>query len=309
MGEQYKCRVRSSGPVLTTVRAASLVSLALAIVSASHSAAAQANNDTAAWDSVGRVLQTTPTRADGYQRFNFSRRDIVLHVRDVTVSPALALGSWLGFAGTPAASVVMGDLVLLGDELGPALEELNAQGISVTAIHNHVVGDPQVAYVHLHVQGGAMDLARKLDKVLARTRTPRPVTAAAAAVTIDTALVFRTLGIPGRAQGAVAQFSIVLPSQRVMMHGAPVVPAQAYGTPLNIQMVDASRYVATGDYSVLEDRVQPVLSALATHGITATAVHSHMIGETPKVYYIHFWADGAPQAVLAGLRAGLDAGR
>jgi hypothetical protein len=94
-----------------------------------------------------------------------------------------------------------------------------------------------------------------------------------------------------------------------MMHGKTVVPAQAYGTPVNVQMVDASRYVATGDFSVLEGRVQPVISALAANGITATAVHSHLVGETPKIYYIHFWADGAPQAVLTGLRAALDAGR
>jgi hypothetical protein len=227
------------------------------------------------------------------------------------VSPAIALGAWFGFSGTPSASLVMGDMVLLGDELGPALDELNKQGISVTAIHNHVVGEPQVTYVHVHAEGPAVELARKLDKVLARTRTPRPVAAAGppAAVTIDTALVNRMIGSAGRAAGAVSQFSMVLPAVPVTMHGQTVVPAQAYATPVNIQMVDASRYVATGDFSVLEGRVQPVLSALASHGITATAVHSHMIGETPKIYYIHFWADGAPAAMLAGLRAAIDAGR
>lgn len=265
----------------------------------------------AGWDSVATTLRTAATRADGYVRFNFPRRDIVLRIRDVTVSPSVALGAWFGFAGTPAASVAMGDLVLLGDELAPALDELNRQGIGATAIHNHVVGEPQVTYVHVHAEGGAVEIARKLDKVLARTRTPRPVTPAVAAapVTIDTALVFRTLGTQGRAQGAVAQFAFVLPTVPVTLHGKALVPALAYGTPINIQMVDASRYVATGDFSVLEGRVQPVLSALATHGITATALHSHLIGETPKVYYIHFWADGAPAAVLAGLRAAVDAGR
>lgn len=273
-------------------------------------APAGAQDSQAAWDSVGRILQTAPAPNAGYVRYNFPRRDITLKVRDVTVSPALALGAWFGFAGTPAASQVMGDIVLLGDELGPVLDELNRQGISVTAIHNHVVGEPQVTYTHIHAEGNAVEIARKLDKVLARTRTPRPVTAAAPApVTIDTALVFRTLGIPGRATGAVAQFTVVLPTVPVMLHGKTVVPAQGYGTPINVQMVDASRYVATGDYSVLEGRVQPVISALAANGITATAVHSHLIGETPKVYYIHFWAEGTPLAVLTGLRAAMDAGR
>jgi hypothetical protein len=204
----------------------------------------------------------------------------------------------------------MGDIVLLADELGPVLDELNKQGISVTAIHNHVVGEPQVTYSHIHAEGPAVEIAKKLDKVLARTRTPRPVAAAVAApVTIDTALVFRTLGLTGRATGNVALMTVVLPTVPVMMHGKTVVPAQAYGTPVNVQMVDASRYVATGDFSVLEARVQPVISALASNGITATAVHSHLIGETPKIYYIHFWADGTPQAVLKGLKAALDAGK
>jgi hypothetical protein len=274
------------------------------------SAPAQRMESQSAWDSVGRVLQTAPAPSTGYVRFNFPRRDIVLKVRDVTVAPALALGAWFGFSGTPAASLVMGDLVLLGDELGPALDELNKQGIGVTAIHNHVVGEPQVTFVHVHAEGPAVDLARKLDRVLARTRTPRPVAVATPApVTIDTALVNRTLGAQGRAAGAVSQFSMVLPTVPVIMHGKTVVPGQAYATPVNVQMVDASRYVATGDFSVLEARVQPVLSALASHGITATALHSHMIGETPKIYYIHFWADGASAAVLAGLRAAIDAGR
>jgi hypothetical protein len=275
-----------------------------------HSAAAQQPDATATWDSVGRILQTAPVIGGGYVRFNFPRRDITLRVRDVTVNPALALGAWVGFAGTPAASVVMGDLVLAGDELGPALAELAAQDIDVTAIHNHVVGEPQIAYVHVHAMGRAVVLAERFDKVLARTHTPRPVAVIASLpVTIDTGLVFGTLGLNGKASGAVVTMSVVLPKGAVKLHGMTVVPGQGYGTPVNVQMVNAARYVATGDFSVLEERVQPVLRALAAHGITATAVHSHMIGETPKIYYIHFWADGMPNAVLDGLRAALDAGR
>ena len=283
---------------------------ALSVTSATAQAPATATATATAWDSVGTILQTAPAPTGVYQRFNFPRRDITLRVRDVTVAPALALGGWLGFAGSPGAAMVMGDLVLLGDELGPALSELNTQGIEVSAIHNHVVGDPQVTYVHVHASGNALELARKFDRVLARTKTPRPVTAAPAPpVTIDSGLVFRTLGLSGRAQGAVAQMSVVLPMQPVMMGGMPILGALAYGTPINVQMIDAGRYVATGDYAVLESRVQPVITALARNGITATAVHSHLIGESPRVYYIHFWADGAPAAVLTGLRAALDAGR
>lgn len=282
--------------------------IALLSVSMARTAAAQQRVTPATWDSVGRILQSAPAPAAGYVRYNFPRRDIMLTVRDVTVSPAIALGAWLGFAGTPAASVVMGDLVLTGDELAPALAELARLGIDVTAIHNHVVGEPQITYVHVHGSGAAVTLAEKFDEVLAHTHTPRPVAPAVPVpVTIDTALVFRTLGLRGGASGAVAQLAVVIPTGPVTMHGMTVVPALAYGTPINIQMVNATRYVATGDFSILAEQVQPVFRALAAHGITATAMHSHMIGETPKIYYIHFWADGTPLAVLAGLRAALDA--
>jgi hypothetical protein len=93
------------------------------------------------------------------------------------------------------------------------------------------------------------------------------------------------------------------------MHGRMVVPALGYGSPVNVQMVSASRAVATGDFAVLGAKVDGVLDALATNGITATAVHSHLIGEVPTIYFIHFWADGPPSGVLRGLRAAIDAGR
>lgn len=264
----------------------------------------------APWDSVGKILSTSGTLTAGYYRYGWPRRDITLRIGDVTVAPALALGAWAGFAGEPSAATVMGDLVVLGDELKPVLAELANQRIGVTAIHNHVVGEPQVTYVHFHADGEALDLATRLDRVLARTRTPRPPAAPAPqAVTIDTATVFGTLGLRGRAQGNVAQVSTVLVSGAVTMHGKTLNPALAYGTPINIQMVDAGRAVATGDFSITADKVTPVLSALTTNGITGTALHSHLVGEEPKISYLHFWADGPLADVLRGLRAALDAAR
>jgi hypothetical protein len=200
--------------------------------------------------------------------------------------------------------------VLASGELKPVLAELGRQQIAVTAIHNHVVGEPQITYVHFHGEGNAVDLATRLDRVLALTGTPRPVTVAPPQpVTIDTALVFRTLGLSGRAQGAVAQMSTVLVPGTVTMHGRIVTPALGYGTPINIQAVGPDRAVATGDFTVLAAKVAPVFAALTANGITATALHNHLVGEEPKLYYMHFWADGSLPDVLRGLRAALDAAR
>ena len=93
------------------------------------------------------------------------------------------------------------------------------------------------------------------------------------------------------------------------MHGRWMPPALMFGSPINIQAVSPNRAVATGDFAIQAERVQPVLRALAEHGIAATAVHSHLVGEQPTLYYIHFWADGPLPGVVRGLRAAVDAAR
>jgi Domain of Unknown Function (DUF1259) len=272
---------------------------------------AQAQARDAVWPEVARVLQTPAVATGGYQRFNFPRRDITLRMGDVTVSPAIALGGWAGFAGDPSAAMLMGDLVVTRQELQPVLAELGRQRIDVTAIHNHLAGEsPSITYVHFHAEGDALDLARRLDRAVARTAVPRPVAMPGPVpLMVDTARVFRALGASGRAQGNVVQLSFMLVRDTVTMHGKPLVPALAVASPLNLQMVDANRAVATGDFTVGGDRVARVVRALAEHGITATAVHSHLVGESPRMYYIHFWADGPLDSVLTGLRAALDAAR
>ncbi len=279
--------------------------LTLAAVAAAQGQGGQA----AAWDSVGRILKTPAVLTGGYYRYNFPRRDLTLRIGDVTVAPALALGAWAGFGGDPADATMMGDLVLTSGELKPVLAELTRQRIAVIAIHNHLVGEePRIIYVHFHGQGEALDLAARFDRVLALTGAPRPVTMMPPPpVTIDTALVFATLGLTGRAQGAVAQVSAVLVPGPVTMHGRPVTPALGYGTPINVQVVGPGRAVASGDFAVLGAKVAPVFEALTAHGITATALHSHLVDEEPVIYYMHFWADGPLPDVLRGLRAALDA--
>ena len=283
--------------------------LSFALVCPSSHAAAQAPGRTG-WDSVGTILRTPAVFGGGYYRYNFPRRDLTLRLGDVTVSPALALGGWAGFSGDPGDATMMGDLVLVSAEVKPVLAELARQGLDATAVHNHLVGEtPTITYVHIHGQGSAIDLATKLDRVIVLTGTPRPVVPAAPApLTIDTALVFKVLGRSGRAQGGVAQVSFMLVADSVRLHGRTLVPALAYGSPVNIQMVSPERAVATGDFAVTDEHVAPLVRALAAHGIVATAVHSHLIGESPTIRYIHFWADGPPGDVLAGLRAAIDSG-
>ncbi len=305
------CAIHGDG--LMSLHGASVfvaVAVGTAILAA-EPARAQQQSLGAPWDSAGRILRASGMLTGNYHRYNMPRRDLSVRVGDVTVAPALALGSWAGFSGTAADATLMGDLVVTAGELRAVLAEFAEQRITVSAIHNHLAGEePQISYIHFHDQGDVLDMATRLARVVARTATPLPVTSAVPhPLVIDTALVFRALGASGRAQGNVAQVSFNLVPGVVTQRGRSVTPALGYGTPINIQMVNANRAVATGDFSVVGRHVDPVLDALAAHGITATAVHSHLIDEQPTIYYIHFWADGPLADVLRGLRAALDAAR
>ena len=264
-----------------------------------------------AWQKVSAILQSPDNFSAGYHRFNLPRKDITLKLGEVTVAPELALGAWVGFSGDPGDATMMGDLVLRADELKPVFRELAKQGIDVTAIHNHLAGEqPPLTYVHFHAMGPAEEMAKRLDPVIALTSTPRPVAPATPLpLAIDTATVFSGLGRTGKARGSVAQASFTLVPGAVTLHGHPLVPALAYGSPINIQSLGPDRAVATGDFALTGPQVQPLLQALATHGITGTALHTHMIGESPTLYFVHFWADSTLPEVVKGLRAALDAVR
>ena len=292
-------------------RARQLVLIAMLIVALPSMSRAASPAGGAAWDSVSTILQTKDAFAGGYHRFNLPRRDITLRVGDVTVAPELAQGAWAGFSDDPASAMLMGDLVLKTTELGPVLAELAAQGLEVTAIHNHLVSEePRLIYVHFGGHGRATNLARRLDHALALTATPRPVAPASVIpLAIDTSLVFTGLGRSGRTHGNVAQVSFMLVPGKVTMDGMTVTPALGYASPVNIQAVDATRALATGDFAVTGQQVEPMMRAFAAHGITATALHTHMIGESPTLYFIHFWADAPLAKVVEGLRAVVDAAR
>ena len=263
------------------------------------------------WDSVGTILKASPVPVNGYKRFGLPRSDLTVRMGAVTVATPLVAGGWVGFAGDPGQATMMGDLVVTAAELRPVLAQLAQDSIDVTAIHNHVVGEiPRLVYVHVHAAGAATALAARVARAMAKTAIRLPARAAAPGpVTIDTGKVFGALGLHGRGQGAVATIGTNLVPGTVSMDGATLVPAMAYGTPIAIQQVTPGRWFASGDFAVPAAKVAAVRNALLAAGITPTAEHTHMIGESPTVYFIHFWADGTPDAVLGGLRAALDAAR
>jgi hypothetical protein len=282
--------------------------LALTLVAATTPRAARRPWDQP-WQEIAAILQSPPVDAGGYVRFNFPRKDLAVRIGEVAIPAGFALTSWVGFDGSPDSATAMGDLVVTAAELRLVLAELAHQAVEVTAVHNHLAGEePQVTYIHFHMTGSAARTARALDAALRLTGTPRPVTAAAPApVTVDSGAVFAALGKQGKAAGAMAQVGFVLVPGTVIVDGRPVLPALGYASPINVLQVSATRAVATGDFAVTADQLQPLLAALASNGVTATAVHHHLVGEEPKIYFVHFWGDAPLSDLLRALRAALDA--
>jgi hypothetical protein len=280
---------------------------ALALLSATL-----AGQQAGTWDLVARTFARATPATGAVYRLTFPRSDLAVKVGDVTVQPALALTSWAAFAGATNAADVMGDLVLTEPELPVVTASLLGSGFDVTAIHHHLLGEaPRIYYLHYHGRGPAADLAANLRAALTRTGTPLgpPAPAAATAATFDTAAVFATLGEHGRVTADVASVGVATSGSHPTMDGRLVPLAQGVATAINIQSVTPARAVATGDFVVTGERLRPLLRALSISGIRVTAVHNHLVGEEPRAFFVHFWADGAPLAVARGLKVAIDSAK
>jgi hypothetical protein len=231
-------------------------------------------------------------------------------VAGVSLRPALALGTWVAFAGGQAkGSMVMGDLVLAEDEVGPVMRKLEEGGIEVTALHNHLPNEsPRVMYMHIGAVGDPQKLAAVIRSVLALTKTPMGAQAASPDVgqlELDTASIAKTLGVSGKVNGGVYQVSVPR-LERITNKGMEVSPAMGVATALNFQPTGRGKAAVTGDFVMTGDEVNPVMRALTDHHISVTAVHSHMLDESPRLFFMHFWANDTAANLSTGLRAALD---
>lgn len=264
----------------------------------------------AGWDAVDKVFGLAGKDLPGdVHRYGWPRSDLHVTVGGVPVQPGLALGAWAGFkmTGTGDEAVTMGDLVLIEREVEPVLGELEAGGFEVLAIHNHLLGEtPRVLYVHFHGHGDPATLAKTLKASLAKTKTPPPEKAPAKA-TAAQEKIFETLqqalGHKGTMSGTVLQVGISR-AEPIQDGGMEVPPSMGMNNPMNFQTV-GTRVATTGDFVLVADEVNPVLRELHAHGIEVTALHSHMLRENPRLFFMHFWGIGTPEKIAEGLNAAL----
>src|SRR5882762_6805697 len=259
------------------------------------------------WKVVDRVLGRSGNLQGETYRVGFPRNDLHVTVGAVTVRPSLALGSWVAFKQTADSTVMlMGDLVLLESEVAPVIDALQRGGIEQTALHNHLTNEsPHVVYLHIGGRGRPVALATAVHEALGHTGTPAPVTSAAPPLGLDTVQIAQVLGVHGKANAGVYQVSVARAGS-VTLDGVEVPPAMGVATAINIQAVGANSAATTGDFVLIASEVNPVLRALRSNGIAVTALHSHMLNETPRLFFMHFWGEGDALKLARGLRAALD---
>ena len=243
-------------------------------------------------------------------RFNFPRTDLAVTLGAVTLKPAFALGSWIAMMPIGGGEVMaMGDLVLLDAEVNPVMAELQAGGVEQSALHNHLLGTaPQVMYMHVSTHGDPVRIATAIRTALARSATPVGAAAppaAPSAADLDTAAIAKALGVSGRLNGVVYQVSVPR-SEKIMEMGHEVPPSLGVATAINFQPTGSGKAAITGDFVLRGPEVNPVIRALRGAGIEVEALHSHLIDEEPRVYFMHFWANDDAVKLARGLRSALD---
>lgn len=296
------------------------VMLSLLVSSFAALFAAGASAQEINWQKVDAAFGRKPAVSGDVHRYGFSRTDLTVTLDGVAIKPAFALGGWIAFKpmkGEAMAKPVnggamaMGDLVLLETEINPVMTKLIESGLEITAVHNHLLrGSPATFYMHVGGHGDPAKIAAAIRAALAESKTPLEPPAAAAPpapVDLDTAELDKIIDAKGQANGGVYQFTV--PRRDPITEGGMMMtPMGPLGvaTAINFQPTGNNKAAITGDFVLTGEEVNPVIKVLRSNGIEVTAVHSHMLTEQPRLFFLHFWANDDALKLARGIRAALD---
>jgi Domain of Unknown Function (DUF1259) len=262
------------------------------------------------WGKVDEAIGKPGTdQPGGVHKYGLPRSDLKITVDGLAIKPTLALGSWIGFMPMSEGAMVMGDLVLTETEIEPVMKRLIDDGIEITAIHNHLLrASPAVFYMHVGGQGDPVKLAQTLHAGLALSRTPFVAPAPVGTpptIDLDTTAIDAALQVKGTINGGVYQFNIPR-AESISEGGMAIPPSLGTAIAINFQPTGGGKAAITGDFVLLGKEVNPVLKVMRSNGIEVTALHSHMIDDSPHLFFMHFWANGDVTKLTHGLRAALD---
>jgi hypothetical protein len=291
------------------VRPLSTMALMLSLVTAFPAIAATLDPA-----SIGKAAGVeAKAQPDGVVKIAWSRKDVPVTVDGMRLSPAAGLGSWAAFTAMGNQAMVMGDTVVFQDEMDAAMDAAFAHGLQVTGLHNHFFYDqPRVYFMHIGGDGSPTQLAMGVKAVwdaikAVRAAHPQPAdgfggpTPSPGAMNAEA--IAKIVGHPAPVTDGVAKVTIGTEGQ---MHGQAVGASMGLTTWAAFSGRDELAAV-DGDFIMRANEVRPVLMALRKAGIHIVALHNHMMGETPNLYFTHFWGKGKTADLAHGFRAALDA--
>lgn len=257
---------------------------------------------------IDGILGRSGAKMGSAYKVGFPRADLHVTLNGVLIKPGLALGAWAAFTGNDSSATVMGDLVLLQDEVNPVMAKLRQGDFEITAVHNHLLDEtPRVMYMHYMGRGKAEDLAKTLRAALAATKTPFGIPAAMTKPAEEPAFVAtveKVLGRKGTVSGGVLGIGIPRDGE-ITTDDMTIPPSMGVAEAINFQEAGPGKVATAGDFVLTANEVNPVISTLHKHHIQVTALHNHMLEEQPRLFFMHFWGVGGAESVAEGIKAGL----
>jgi hypothetical protein len=259
------------------------------------------------------VLKALDRKGDfkaGVLKVNIPRNDLKMTIQGFLTPTPFGFGGWVALTKTDDGSdVMMGDLVLLQEEVNPILSALLDNGIDVTALHNHFFwDDPHVYFMHVHGMGKAADLARRIKPGLDLIGKVKPEATAPASprgTALDTAKLAKIAGHEGEQSGAVYKITVGRDDLGMKERGAVINARMGLNTWAAFVGTQEDAAIA-GDVAMLESEVTPVLKALRKNDLEVVAIHHHMTGDRPVVIFLHYWGRGPAEKLATGFKAALD---
>ncbi len=263
------------------------------------------------------VLKTVGKSGDYKQnvlKVNVPRNDLHITIADYPVPTPFGFGGWFALTkGDGGTDIMMGDLVLLEEEVNPVMSALLEHGLEVTALHNHFFWDkPRIFFMHVHGHGKSVELANEIKPALdlighvsAAKETPASTTGVQAKSNLDTAAITKIVGHQGEQNGAVYKITVGRDDLTVKEMGATINARMGLNTWAAFVGTNEDAAVA-GDVAMLETEVTPTLKALRSHGLDVVAIHHHMLSTTPTIIFLHYWGKGPADKLAMGFKAALD---
>src|SRR5437016_3124465 len=275
-------------------------------------ASATAQSMPADYDAVLKTLGKQGDYKANVLKVNIPRDDLKVTIDGIATPTPFGFGGWLAMTkGTGGNDVMMGDLVLLEDEVNPVMSALLTNGLEVTALHNHFFFEsPRIFYMHVHGHGKAADLAGMAKPAVdligkGSAQHQSSVIGGSSNVSagpMDTAKIAKLVGHEGEQSGAVYKITVGRDDIQLKEMGAAINARMGLNTWAAFFGSDASAEIA-GDVAMLAPEVTPVLKALRDNGLNVVAIHNHMTGGPPTVFFLHYWGTGPAEKLASGFRA------